>query len=79
MQQHRLSRSDRTEVSGVTEHLRIFTARLLLPDCLPTAERWKSHTPGGQSEGTVGLQAVDHLGITGASHWSPICSSFHSF
>lgn len=34
---------------------------------------------GGQSEGTEGPQAADHLGITGASHWTPICSSFHSF
>lgn len=34
---------------------------------------------GGQSEGTEGPQAVDRLGITGASHWTPICSSFHSF
>lgn len=73
------SATDTTEVSRVTEHLRMFTGRLLLLCSLPTPERWKSHTPGGQSEGTRGLQAVDRRGITGASHWTPICSSFHSF
>lgn len=66
MQWLKLSWIDRTEVSGVTEHLRIFTGRLLLLYSLPTPERWKSHTPGGQSEGTEGPKAVDHLGITGA-------------
>lgn len=57
---------DRTEVSGVTEHLRIFTGRLLLNYALPTPERWKSHTPG---EGAVGgRRAAAGIGSLGY-HW----------
>lgn len=42
-----LSGIDGMEVNGATEHLRIFTGRLLLHYSLPTPERWKSHTRGG--------------------------------